>query len=122
MAYFAQIENGIVVQVLSVANDHEYRGQEFLADDLGLGGLWIQTSYNTRGGVHLLGGVPLRKNYAGIGYIYDEQRDAFIPPQPFPSWILNDESCLWEPPVPMPTDGNIYFWDEATLTWALSGV
>jgi hypothetical protein len=99
MAYFAQIENGIVIQVLSVSNDDEHRGQEFLADDLGLGGTWIQTSYNTYGGVHLFGGTPLRKNYAGIGYTYDADRDAFVPPQPDGEWVLNEFSCSWERPA-----------------------
>lgn len=78
---------------------------------------FIQTSYNTYGGVHSLGGTPLRKNYAGIGYTYDPVRDAFIPPQNFPSWVLNEFSCLWEAPTPMPTDGKPYRWDEPTLTW-----
>ena len=80
------------------------------------GDVYKQTSYNTSGGVHLLGGTPFRKNYAGIGYTYDEQRDAFIPPQPYPSWVLNEDSCLWDAPVPMPTDG-VYSWDEATTSW-----
>lgn len=119
MAYFARIEHGIVTEVLSVSNEQEHRGQEFLADDLGLGGVWVQTSYNTRGGIHIYGGTPLRKNYAGIGYTYDEQRDAFIPPQPFASWVLNEDSCLWESPVPYPTDGQMYQWDEATVAWVV---
>lgn len=119
MAYFARVEHGIVIEVLAVSDEQEHRGQEFLADDLGLGGVWIQTSYNTRGGVHLLSGIPLRKNYAGIGYTYDEQRDAFIPFQPFPSWVLNENSCLWESPVPYPADGQMYKWDEATVSWVL---
>lgn len=80
-------------------------------------GQWIQTSYNTRGGVHTNGGTPLRKNYAGIGYSYDATLDAFIPPQEYPSWTLNTETCLWEPPVPMPTEGGPYRWDEATTSW-----
>jgi hypothetical protein len=75
-----------------------------------------RTSYNTAGGVHTGGGTPFRKNYAGIGYTYDEERDAFIPPQPFASWILNEETCLWEAPVPYPTDGEFYTWDENSLT------
>jgi hypothetical protein len=76
-----------------------------------------RTSYNTNGGVHTGGGVPLRKNYAGIGYTYDEARDAFIPPQPYPSWVLNDDTCLWEAPVPMPDDGQLYQWDEELGQW-----
>lgn len=119
MAYFARIEQGTVIEVLSVPDDQEHRGQEFLADDLDLGGAWVQTSYNTRGGVHIYGGTPLRKNYAGIGYTYDEQRDAFIPPKPFTSWVLNEESCTWEPPVPYPADGQMYRWDESAVNWIL---
>jgi len=76
-----------------------------------------RTSYNTHGGVHLGGGVAFRKNYAGIGYTFDAARDAFIPPQPFPSWTLNDDTCLWEPPVPYPDDGQDYTWNEATQSW-----
>lgn len=118
MAHFAQIdENNVVVQVLVVSNEQEDRGQEFLADDLGLGGTWVKTSYNTQGGVHSLGGTPLRKNYAGIGYTYDSVRDAFIPPKPFNSWVINESSCLWEAPVPYPTDGKMYTWDEDNLSW-----
>jgi len=77
----------------------------------------LQTSYNTRGGVHLLGGTPLRKNYAGVGYLYDEMRDAFIPPKPYPSWSLNEQTCLWDAPIPYPTDGDSYTWDEDNQTW-----
>jgi hypothetical protein len=76
-----------------------------------------RTSYNTHGGIHSNGGVPLRKNYAGIGYTYDETRDAFIPPQPYASWLLDEASCLWEAPVPMPDDGEQYQWDEAAGEW-----
>lgn len=118
MAYFAEINNqNVVIRVLAVADKQENRGQEFLSVDLGLGGIWIQTSYNTRGGVHLLGGTPLRKNYAGIGYTYDEVRDAFIPPKPYPSWLLNEDTCLWESPVPYPADGGFYTWDEESQSW-----
>lgn len=78
-------------------------------------GQWIQTSYNTHGGVHLLGGTPLRKNFAGIGYTYDpEVRDAFVPPQPFGSWTLSEDTCLWSPPTPYPEDGKMYLWFEPT--------
>ena len=80
-------------------------------------GEWIQTSYNTRGGVHTLGGTPLRKNYAGIGYTYDRVRDAFIPPQPYASWTLNEDTCRWDAPVAYPDDGKQYTWDEATTNW-----
>lgn len=112
MAHFAQIdENNTVIQVIVVEQD---------VIDTGLFGApssWIQTSYNTHGGQHLLGGTPLRKNYAGIGYTYDITRDAFIAPKPFPSWVLNEDTCQWEAPTPMPTDDKIYNWDEATTSW-----
>lgn len=111
MSHFAKICDGKVVQVI-VAEPEFF--DTFVDSSPGT---WIQTSYNTYGGKHLLGGTPLRKNYAGIGYTYDPARDAFIPPQPFPSWTLNEESCLWESPVPMPTDGKMYSWDETTKTW-----
>ena len=78
-----------------------------------------RTSYNTRGGVHTNGGTPFRKNYAGIGYTYDESRDAFIPPKPFDSWVLDEQSCLWEAPVSMPDDGEQYEWNEETTSWDL---
>ena len=118
MAHFAEVdENNIVLRVLVVDDLHESNGQEFLATTLGLGGTWIKTSYNTQGGVHTSGGTPLRKNYAGIGYTYDEGRDAFIPPKPYASWTLNETSCLWEAPVAYPSDGKIYSWNEATTSW-----
>ena len=117
MAHFARIGNGIVTEVLVVPDDQEHRGQQFLADDLGLGGTWVQTSYNTHGGVHSDGGTPFRKNYAGIGYTYDAGRDAFIPPQPFPSWLLNEDTCLWAAPIPYPSDGKVHNWDEENTVW-----
>ena len=112
MSHFAQInENNVVTQVI-VAE------QEFIdSNAVGDPAKWIQTSYNTSGGVHTQGGTPLRKNYAGIGYTYDSTRDAFIPPKPFNSWVLNETSCLYEAPTPMPTDDKIYSWDEETTTW-----
>ena len=111
MAHFAKIENGIVVQVNVV--DEEY----FNANrETRYTGQWIQTSYNTSGGVHTLGGTPLRKNYAGIGYTYDEKSDAFIPPKPFDSWILDEETCLWNPPVPRPIEG-MWNWNEDIINW-----
>lgn len=82
-----------------------------------LPGLWLQTSYNTYGGEHRFGGVPLRKNFAGVGYTYDAVRNAFIPPRPYESWGLNETTCLWEPPTPYPTDGGVYRWDEPTFSW-----
>jgi hypothetical protein len=113
MSHFAKVENGIVTQVM-VAE------KEVL--DLGHWGdpsLFVQTSYNTSGGVHRLGGTPLRKNYAGIGYSYDAQRDAFIPPKPYASWILDEGTCLWGAPTPMPVEeGKFYRWDEPTTSWA----
>ncbi len=81
------------------------------------GDTYRQTSYNTRGGVHLLGGTQFRKNYAGIGYTYDSVRDAFIPPKPFASWVLNENTCLWDAPVTYPTDGKIYQWNEDQQNW-----
>ena len=117
MAYFAEVNNGEVVRVLAVSDKNQHRGQDFLANDLELGGTWIQTSYNTIGGVHTLGGTPLRKNYAGIGMIYDAERDTFYAPKPFASWTLNEETCLWEAPTPMPSDGKRYLWNEEELSW-----
>ena len=111
MAHFAKVNNGFVVQVI-VAEPEFF---ETFVDTSP--GEWIQTSYNTHGGVHKNGGTPLRKNYAGIGYAYDAQLDAFIPPKSFASWSLNEETCLWEPPTPRPDDGKIYIWDEATTSW-----
>ena len=112
MSHFAQIdENNIVTQVIVIEQD---------VVDTGLFGnpsSWIQTSYNTRGGVHTQGGTPLRKNYAGIGDTYDSTRDAFISPKPYNSWVLNETSCLYEAPTPMPTDDKRYSWDEETTTW-----
>lgn len=118
MAHFAEIdENGIVLRVLVVDNAQESDGQNFLANTLGLGGTWVKTSYNTVGGVHNNGGTPLRKNYAGVGFTYDSGRDAFIPPKPYESWVLNETSCLWEAPIAYPTDGKIYRWNETTTSW-----
>ena len=119
MAHFAEIdENNIVTRVLVVADEEDHRGQEFLATDLGLGGTWKKTSYNTQGGVHVNGGTPFRKNYAGVGYTYDESRDAFIPEKPYPSWVLNEETCLWDAPTPMPVEeGKMFEWVEADLSW-----
>lgn len=111
MAHFAKVVDGKVTQVI-VAEPEFF---ETFVDTSP--GEWIQTSYNTRGGEHTLGGTPLRKNYAGIGFTYDRTRDAFIPPQPFPSWILNEDTCLWDAPFAYPDDGKIYKWDEATTNW-----
>ena len=112
MAHFAKIENGTVTQVNVIDEDYFAENRETRYT-----GQWVQTSYNTQGGVHLLGGTPLRKNYAGIGYVYDEARDAFYAPQPYPSWTLNEDTCLWESPVPMPTDDKMYTWNEDNQNW-----
>jgi hypothetical protein len=111
MAHFAKVNNGIVEKVI-VAEESFF--DTFVDDSAGE---WIQTSYNTKAGVHLNNGTPLRKNYAGIGYTYDKTRDAFIPPQPYPSWTLNEDTCRWECPVEYPTDGNIYTWNETDQQW-----
>jgi len=128
MASFAKIGlNSKVIEVLSVVNEvlHDSNGVE--QEDIGIDfltkltgyPLWKQTSYNTHGGLHDNGGTPLRKNHAGIGYTYDETRNAFIPPKPFNSWILNEDTCLWNPPIAMPQNGNRYTWNEQTLSWDL---
>ena len=110
MAHFAKVNNGIVEQVI-VAEPEFF---DTFVDTTP--GEWIQTSYNTRAGQHPEG-RPLRKNFAGIGYTYDRQRDAFIPPQPYASWVLDEDTCLWDAPVPYPTDGKKYIWNEATTSW-----
>jgi hypothetical protein len=115
MAHFAQIVNGIVTSVVVVPDEHEGDGEAFL-NILGLTGQWLQTSYNTYGNWHP-NNKPFRYNYAGIGYSYDETKDAFIPPQPYPSWVLNKETCLWEPPFPSPSPA-LTVWDESTISWA----
>jgi hypothetical protein len=118
MAHFAKLDSNNIVIFVTVGRDED-NGKE---DELSLrtGNTYKQTSYNTHGGKHLLGGTPFRKNYAGIGYTYDSARDAFIPPQPFPSWVLNEETCLWGALVAMPTDGQFYNWDEATTSWVVN--
>jgi len=107
MSHFAKIDDGIVTQVI-VAE------QEFVDTQAGT---WVQTSYNTHGGKHSQGGTPLRKNYAGIGMVYDNTRDAFYAPQPYASWTFNETNCLWEPPVAYPDDGKFYNWNEDTTSW-----
>ena len=110
MSHFAKVENNVVTQVIVADQD---------VIDSGLFGTgWIQTSYNTNAGQHPEG-RPLRKNYASVGFTYDETRDAFIPPKPYGSWTLNENTCLWESPVPMPTDGKSYTWDELTRSWVV---
>ena len=120
MGHYAKVVDGIVTSVI-VAE------QDFIDSyDDGIPGQWIQTSYNTRGGIHYQPNtnIPsadqskaLRKNYAGIGFTYDSTRDAFIPPKPYNSWLLNEDSCLWESPVPYPNDGKMYNWNEEQLCW-----
>ena len=110
MAHWAKVVDGKVSQVIVAEADFF---NTFVDSSPGQ---WLQTSYRTQGGQHPEG-RPLRKNYAGIGYTYDAVRDAFIPPQPFASWLLNDDTCLWEAPVAMPADGKAYEWDEATTSW-----
>lgn len=113
MAHFAKILNDKVVQVI-VAEP------EFFNTFIDITpGEWLQCSYNTVGGEHLLGGEPLRKNFPGVGYSYDKERDAFIPPQPYPSWSLNEDTCLWECPVEKPDTENFYDWNEENQTWDL---
>ena len=126
MASFAKIGlNNKVIEVLSVHNnvlkdangvEQEVLGIDFLTKLTGWA-IWKQTSYNTVGGVHKLGGTPLRKNHAGIGYTYDEDRDAFIPPKPYASWTLNESTCQWDSPTPYPDDGKTYEWNESEQRW-----
>ena len=111
MAHYAKVLNGVVTKVIVADQDFIDNMVEEEA------GEWIQTSYNTLGGEHLNGGTPLRKNFASVGYTYDAEKDAFIPPQTFPSWVLNETSCLWEPPTPIPDNENVYRWDEETKSW-----
>lgn len=111
MSHFAKVVNGKVEQVIVAEPD-------FFTTFVDTSpGTWIQTSYNTVGGKHLLGGTPLRGNYAGIGYTYDAKNDVFYAPQPFPSWTLNTTTWSWEPPVPQPVDGKIYNWNEGNQSW-----
>ena len=121
MASFAKIGSGnIVEQVVAVSNEvatTEQAGVEFLQNLYNDQATWKQTSYNTYGGVHSLGGTPFRKNHAGIGYTYDETKNAFISPQPYSSWTLNDDTCLWEAPVDYPDDDKEYEWNEDTTSW-----
>jgi hypothetical protein len=123
MAHYAFLdENNVVTEVIVGKDENEdnvdweahygaFRGQPCK-----------RTSYNTRGGAHILGGTPLRKNYAGIGYTYDAGRDAFIPPKPYASWLLNENTCFWQAPLPYPNDKNFYSWDEQSMSWKQFGV
>lgn len=126
MAHFAEIdENNIVVRVIVIPNEQQHRGQEFINNELNLSGTWMQTSYNTRGNIHYNPDTlqpsedqskAFRKNYAGIGFIYNEELDAFIVPQPYPSWILNEDTGLWEAPYPAPETG-LQIWNEEFQRW-----
>lgn len=117
MSYFAEIDKDGIVKRVIVAE------QGFInSGSVGNPKNWIQTSYNTRGGIHKLGGVPLRKNYAGVGWQYDKNRDAFIPPKSFNSWTLNEDDCIWKAPKPCPGDGRDYRWDEDRLDWVIREV
>lgn len=111
MTHFAKVVDGVVTQVI-VAEPEFF--DTFVDTSPGA---WIQTSYNTHGGVHKLGGTPLRKNYAMIGGTYDYQRDAFIPPKPYASWVLNESTCLWDAPVQKPDDEKMYVWNEEITSW-----
>jgi len=129
MAHFAKLgTENIVLQIVVLSNnaildedgkESEQIGMDFLNNLYKTNDVWKQTSYNTFGGVHKLDGTPLRKNYAGIGYTYDETRDAFIAPKPYSSWTLNEDTCLWEAPVAYPDDGKDYQWNEETTSWVL---
>jgi len=126
MAHFAKLDqNNIVITINVVHNnellidgaENEQKGINFLNNLFNTNDNWKQTSYNTLGGVHKLDGTPFRKNYAGIGYTYNENKDAFIPPKPYSSWTLNDDTCRWEAPVAYPDDGKEYQWNEETTSW-----
>jgi hypothetical protein len=112
MSHYAIIDRDNIVRNVIVVDDELVANSQF-----GNPEFLIKTSYNTHGGVHVNGGTPLRKNFAGIGYTYDTQRDAFIPPKPYASWVLNESTCLWESPVAMPNDGKRYKWDENITSW-----
>jgi hypothetical protein len=126
MSHFAKIENGLVTKVIVAEKDFF---EKFIDDSPGI---WLQTSYNMRGGIYYdpNSNIPAdpqpeiasddgrrRKNYAGVGFTYNHELDAFIPPQPYPSWVLNEETCLWNSPVPYPTDGQVYIWNEENTVW-----
>jgi hypothetical protein len=123
MAHFAKIGIGNIVEKIEVISNDiattEQAGVEFLQKLYKIRDTWKQTSFNTRSGEHLLGGTPFRKNFAAIGYKYDQTRDAFIPPKPFNSWTLNETTCRWEAPVAYPDDENRYIWNETNQTWDL---
>ena len=115
MSHFAKLDENNIVTFVTVGRQEDDGKEADLCARTG--DVYKQTSYNTHGGVHALGGTPLRKNYAGIGYTYDPVRDAFIAPKPYASWLLNETTCLWDAPVAYPDDGKRYSWDEATTSW-----
>ena len=123
MAHFAKIGKGNIVEKVVVVHNNvattEQAGVDFLNNLYKTNDIWKMTSYNTFGGIHKLGGTPFRKNFAGIGFKYDQYKDAFIEPKPFNSWILNDTTCQWEAPVAYPNDGQIYNWNETIQNWEL---
>jgi len=123
VAHFAKLGTDNIVEKVEVVSNNiattEQDGINFLNNLYNTNDIWKQTSYNTYAGEHKLDGTPLRKNYAGIGYTYDEDRDAFIPPKPYSSWVLDEETCNWEAPVVYPDDGKFYNWNETNQTWEL---
>ena len=123
MAHFAKLGVGSIVERVEVLHNDvattEQAGVDFLNSIYNTNDTWIQTSYNTFAGEHKLGGTPFRKNYATVGGRYDQTKDAFIPIKPFESWTLNEDTCQWEAPVPEPTDGQVYNWNETDQTWDL---
>ena len=133
MASFAKLDsNNIVITVVSVVNEVIKDSNGIEQEQLGINflktlynepnAIWKQTSYNTNAGIHSLGGISFRKNFAGIGYQYDSQRDAFIPSKPYNSWTLNEDTCRWEAPIPYPQDDNSYKWNEETQSWTLQNI
>jgi hypothetical protein len=133
MASFAKLNSAnIVITVESVVNEVLKDSNGIEQESIGIqflrtlynepNAVWKQTSYNTVGGVHNNGGTPFRKNHASIGYTYDSNRDAFIAPKPYNSWILNEDTCLWDAPIPYPIDGQIYIWNEETKNWTLQNI
>ena len=122
MAYYAMLNKKVVIDIKTAGHESDWDGEIGWFNELGI--VHKRTSYNTRGGIHYTNETPsqdqskaFRKNYAGIGYYYDSIRDAFIPPKPFPSWILNEDSCLWQSPIPYPNDGKMYTWNEDIGNW-----
>jgi hypothetical protein len=121
MAHYAFIDHNNIVTEVIVGRDEDDLADGVTSWEHYYGALrgqrCLQTSYNTKGGVHVFGGTPFRGNYAGLGFTYDEALDAFIPPQPFPSWVVNEETFVWEAPIPYPSDGGVYVWDEDSGAW-----